>query len=305
MRLQKLLGCLCVGTVVLLLLTFPRSQVSENAKQGKVVFIFGLGGSGTRAVTRLYESWGCKIDFFKLDEALDNSLVHKLNPFTFPIMNKTRSTDYTFSSIPTDLLPDIERRMGQIMNVIHNVSHTNDCVVVKWPRLIYLFPILRHYFPESKFIHVVRDARDMMFSTNELQYHEFQKYLLTPHERGLSDELRKVRFWFLLNFQTKHWFQKHVPKEDYALLNIESLVLEKDEQVYQELWRTVFESIPPENLSDNDIFQVAIGMRKNYNTTKYGKYKYVTTDEEKQIVSDVQQMFQTELSEFGYDVELT
>ncbi len=54
------------------------------------------------------------------------------------------------------------------MNVILEAAESNRCLVVKWPRLIYLLPILQHYFPSSKFIQVIRDGRDIQMKTNDI-----------------------------------------------------------------------------------------------------------------------------------------
>lgn len=71
-----------------------------------------------------------------------------------------------------------------------------------------------------------------------------------------------VRFWYLVNLQAKNFVQKKIAPQDYMTLNIESLVLDKDEKKYIKLWHTVFgedESIPKEKLSKNTIFSDSIG----------------------------------------------
>ncbi len=107
--------------------------------------------------------------------------------------------------------------------------------------------------------------------------------------------------------------------EKFALLKIESLVLEQDESVYRKLWRVAFPSLaPPENLTNNDIFEVAIHARgcifsscflrylfvslekKIDSTDNYGKYKHLTSLESKKDLADIQNTYQAELEIFKY-----
>jgi len=93
-----------------------------------------------------------------------------------------------------------------------------------------------------------------------------------------------------------------VPQEDYITVNIESFTLHEDESVYQQLWRTSFETDPPPNLSKNAIFRTPIAAKKYNASSTYGKYHTLTSPEDRAILQEIQTMFRTELEEFGYKV---
>ena len=43
--------------------------------------------------------------------------------------------------------------------IVANAQVNNECVVVKAPRLIFLLPLVHHYFPSAKYVQVIRDGR--------------------------------------------------------------------------------------------------------------------------------------------------
>lgn len=68
-------------------------------------------------------------------------------------------------------------------------------------------------------------------------------------------------FWYRLNLQAKTWLTTTVPS-DSTVLRIESLVLEADEAVYNQLYSTSLNLPPPRSLSQNEIFETPIANRK-------------------------------------------
>lgn len=70
-----------------------------------------------------------------------------------------------------------------------------------------------------------------------------------------------VKFWFLANLQAKHWINKNISPEDRMILNIESFVLDRDEEKYRQLWNVVFGDYKnrPSKLNKNSVFTESIG----------------------------------------------
>src|ERR1700683_1137606 len=71
----------------------------------------------------------------------------------------------------------------------------------KEPRSIYLLPFLNQQFPEMKFIHVVRDGRDMAFSKNQNQVRKHGHALLRVAPGDCPEPLRSALLWAAINAQ--------------------------------------------------------------------------------------------------------
>eukprot|EP00026_Physarum_polycephalum_P011466 Phypoly_transcript_11695.p1 GENE.Phypoly_transcript_11695~~Phypoly_transcript_11695.p1 ORF type:complete len:313 (+),score=32.57 Phypoly_transcript_11695:102-1040(+) len=304
MRLWKVLLIFTIFITFTFFILNPKEREPQNKRE--LVFIFGLGGSGTRAVTTLFHSWGCT-NVSKINFALDNIFFHnELDDYIYEILAVTHTGNYNFTKDIRNphLAAKINETMKKAQVIVGNAQEKFSCVVVKAPRLIFLLPVIHKYFPNAKYVQVVRDGRDMAFSDNIGQIIDFGRYMLTRVERGaLSVPLQQVRFWFLVNLQAKHWLHKNISPKEFYLLNIESLVLHDDETTYRLLWELIFESRAPPNLSNNSIFKEPIGA-ENYTVSQYGKYKHLTDVEDNRRLSHIEQMFRTELNEFGYQVEM-
>jgi len=172
-RVAVLFTCLFLGVF---LLTFEIEPT--NKKDDPIIFIFGLGGSGTRGVTQLYHSWGCK-NVSKVSSVLDHLFYTKqVNMYIYEILEQTRSANYEYASLNKSLLKLIDDKMQEAMYRIRYAQQFHPCAVIKAPRLAYMLPVLRHYFPRCKLIHVVRDARDMAFSRNIRQLLQLGHYIM-------------------------------------------------------------------------------------------------------------------------------
>ena len=69
----------------------------------------------------------------------------------------------------------------------------------KEPRSIYLLPFFHARFPQMKFIQVVRDGRDMAFSTNQNQLRKHGRALLGDECEALPQPVRTAMLWNRIN----------------------------------------------------------------------------------------------------------
>jgi len=69
----------------------------------------------------------------------------------------------------------------------------------KNPRAIFLVRFLADFFPKMKLVHVVRDGRDMAYSSNQNQPRLFAKAILPPGQAGLAGPLRAMALWQHVN----------------------------------------------------------------------------------------------------------
>jgi hypothetical protein len=66
---------------------------------------------------------------------------------------------------------------------------------VKNPRLMLVLPFLWQEFPQLRFIHLVRDGRDMAFSRNQFQLKDFGNSVLDPRLSDAPLPVRSISFW--------------------------------------------------------------------------------------------------------------
>jgi hypothetical protein len=71
----------------------------------------------------------------------------------------------------------------------------------KEPRSIFLLPVFDAHFPALKFLHLVRDGRDMAYSQNQNQLSKHGRALLTREELSRARPLQSMALWARLNSQ--------------------------------------------------------------------------------------------------------
>ena len=69
----------------------------------------------------------------------------------------------------------------------------------KSPRSLYLLPFLAQRLPNLRFLHVVRDGRDMALSANQLQLARYGATLLPPIAQEWSESERSIALWARVN----------------------------------------------------------------------------------------------------------
>ncbi len=78
----------------------------------------------------------------------------------------------------------------------------------KNPRAMLLLPFLDAKFPEMKFIHVVRDGRDMAFSSNRIELELHGSALLEDLQRQVSPPEQAMLMWSAANLQVANYGAK-------------------------------------------------------------------------------------------------
>jgi hypothetical protein len=93
----------------------------------------------------------------------------------------------------------------------------------KTPRAIYVLPFLHAQFPRLKFIHVIRDGRDMAFSRNQNQLRKHGAAVLSLTERwSLPKPVRSILLWERVNLRAALYGEMHL-RQNYLLLRFEDL----------------------------------------------------------------------------------
>lgn len=87
---------------------------------------------------------------------------------------------------------------------------------------LHLLRFLHDEFPSVRFLHLVRDGRDMAYSPNQYQLRCYGDLLLTPEERRWSQPLRSIAVWSRLNLMAADYAETHL-RDQYLLVRFEDL----------------------------------------------------------------------------------
>lgn len=218
------------------------------------IIVGGGGGSGTRVVAEILSTCGVDIGN-DLNPASDNLSFTYL--FRRPQWYRKTMSDLHQRSIAMGLMHDIsvgsyKNRPGQkSLLVTAGWEHTRNHPGLSFPRSglwslkrhhsivskkgsgqawgwkepnshIYL-PELVSYFPEMKYIHVVRNGLDMAFSDNQLQLQNWH-WLFGIEKRNirLAPQQASLKYWVESNLRTLD-LSKRLPHENFMLLRFEAL----------------------------------------------------------------------------------
>src|SRR5262245_40797004 len=108
---------------------------------------------------------------------------------------------------PLDRAPTVRAEMiGDLRATIdrHLTPFNGDARSWGWkePRSIFLLPFFAGNFSELKFLHVVRDGRDMAYSANQNQLRKHGEAFLNGAGAGKSEAVRSIALWSRLNAET-------------------------------------------------------------------------------------------------------
>jgi sulfotransferase family protein len=93
----------------------------------------------------------------------------------------------------------------------------------KTPRSIYLLPFFHAEFPDLKFIHVLRDGRDMALSQNQNQLRKHGRRVLTWRQRWFASRaVRSILLWDRVNTQAAEYGETYL-RHRYLRVRFEDL----------------------------------------------------------------------------------
>ena len=162
------------------------------------VFIGGTGGSGTRVVTALVQHAGYfigtnlhrSLDSLDMDRFCDNWLrQHLMAPGRTLSQKKQAAMDRDLESAL------IWHRSG--------IQSADSRWALKHPRTVLMLPYLQGRYPQMRFVHVIRDGRDMAFSTNTRQSDLYGDVILPDAAVGRPAAENSMRFWAYSNLEAK------------------------------------------------------------------------------------------------------
>lgn len=249
------------------------------------LFIGAVGGSGTRVVARLAKRAGYFLgtNLNEQEDAMD------LFEFHERWIDRYLAAEVSGRQLPAD---EMARMTAEFRSCIaQHLAHWPDAenAGARWgwkaPRGIFLLPFLHAQFPEIKFVHVLRDGRDMAFAANLGQLDKHSGHILTARERwfGRRPE-RAISFWDRVNSRAAQYAETHLA-QNYHLVRLEDLC-ERPTETTAEL----FEFLE----ADGDAAAVASAEVSRPQTI--GRWR----NHGERLVADLHRAGSTALRKFGY-----
>ncbi|GMI20922.1 hypothetical protein TrRE_jg3600 [Triparma retinervis] len=208
------------------------------------LLIGGSDGSGTRSVVKLCQDLGVEMvidDYGTYDVHGQEMMGGKGWPEVVkPVIEETSTGDYDFRSLsqPTrDLLRNEIGRMNQAheRKVRNKGTASSVTYGIKAPVSMLLVPAFREIWGGMKFIHVVRDGRDIAFSGNQSPvgkfYHSFYKDWATREgtwtgETGIR--VKGIQLWSDWNSQVLDYSARAASEPssnyDFLVVRLEDLL---------------------------------------------------------------------------------
>jgi hypothetical protein len=155
----------------------------------------------------------------------------------------------------------------------------------KEPRSHYLLPFFHAKYPDMKLIHVVRDGRDMAFSSNQNQLRKHSGAILDPSLRKAPQPVQAASLWAKTNLAAASYGERKMP-ERYIMIQYERLCVAPLETA-----KALTDFL---GCSDVDLHSVVVGISLPESIGRWHK----TGDQS--LLSAVQAQADEALGKFGY-----
>ncbi|MBE9191780.1 sulfotransferase [Gloeocapsopsis crepidinum LEGE 06123] len=192
------------------------------------IVIGGTGGSGTRVFTRAVDNAG--VDMGKILNGSEDALA--LTEFCDKWIDIAHNGKDAYLTASEQAAMDAEFLKCIEKHCAHMPAGINWGW--KYPRTIYLLPFIYRHFPQMRFIHVVRDGRDMAFSGNQNQLRKHGAAVLGRDIAEMNPQ-DSFELWLKVNNFAADFGNKFLGKR-YIRLQFEELVLQTLPTVRQ-LWK--------------------------------------------------------------------
>jgi hypothetical protein len=222
----------------------------DRVKRAPVV-IGATGGSGTRVIHGVLEKaglfMGAKAKLNHAGDAMD--VEPMLDAFINPILSATNSLDYVASALPTALATAALRDLALgVDRFLRDMPNGDMPWGWKNPRSMYVLPLIRELFSDIRFIHLIRDGRDMATSDNQNQPRKHFEALF-GHALEESDPLGSIQLWAAANLAIANWGERHLGSQ-YLCVRFEDLCANPVAGVTRILNFAGFEEIADQSIRD-------------------------------------------------------
>jgi len=184
------------------------------------LIIGATGGSGTRVVARIAQRAGYHLGTY-LNESNDALALRPFNDRWINCFLEWQNREAKRTEIETN------RMSKDFQSALARHLESPGGVETHWgwkaPRSIYLLPFFSEQFPNFRFIHLLRDGRDMAVSKNQHQLHQHGAAVLSWPERWFNSEpVQSILLWMRINLRAAEFGEKKL-RENYLLVRFEDL----------------------------------------------------------------------------------
>ncbi|MEQ8335208.1 sulfotransferase [Nisaea sp.] len=186
------------------------------------LLIGATGGSGTRALHGALQEAGFFVGT-RLNHAGDAMDFEPfLDDIINPILRETRSVDYRLDHLSDGIRAAAERGFGDALKK-YTAELPKQAGHWGWknPRSMYILPIIAAACPGMRFLHLVRDGRDMALSDNQNQPNKHYEALFGERYDGAAPAFA-IRLWARANTQVADWGARELGSR-YMCIRFEDL----------------------------------------------------------------------------------
>jgi hypothetical protein len=196
------------------------------------LIIGGTGGSGTRVVTRIIRAGG-RFMGARLNASDD---AEDLVAFDW-----RWGPTYIASGASSSMIEDFEVALAR-----HRAPIVETDFPWGWkhPHSYLMLPFLDRELPELRFVHVVRDGRDMAFSSNQNQLRHYGRAAIGASSG--PEPVSSIRFWSWANLRAADYGEQRLGAR-YLRVRLEDLAHAPEANVKRLL---AFSGAPPSASSD-------------------------------------------------------
>jgi hypothetical protein len=187
-----------------------------NANADAPILIGGVGGSGTRVVTRILAQAGCFIGAGRNHAEDSEPIMDFFDAWLRPYISSG-------GSLPDEAAQAQEKQFFQaIADHQKGIENPEQRWVVKVPRSHLMLPYWCQKFPKLQFVHVIRNGLDMAYSADTNQLKMFQDLVLVAKEQELPLPVRAIAYWRTVNMRISLFAASSLGSR-YCLLRFEDL----------------------------------------------------------------------------------
>ncbi len=226
-------------------LGMPIARALGRSALAAPVMIGATGGSGTRAVRNLLAEAGF---FMGVNEQINHAgdamqFEPSLDEFINPVLDAAGRLDYALTELPPPLR---WRVLWALRRSLRAYLRERPRTKLNWgwknPRSMYLLPFFKQIFPGLRFVHLVRDGRDMAVSDNQAQYRKhFSAAFGRPPVGQALDPMASCQLWSKVNLEVARYGAGQLDGR-YLRLRLEDLVTDPTTEITRLL---VFAGLDP------------------------------------------------------------